>query len=115
MESSLPAPPDGGGRGESSRALRMFVRVLVPGALVVGGVVLAIMGHGRYTSVFADRDSLYSAAGVALWVTAIGVWLLDWLLGMNSSDTDDRAREESARRYFISHGHWPGEGGSGSP
>jgi hypothetical protein len=95
---------------EPSRALLLFMRVGVPVAITAVGVVLVIMGHARYTSVFANRDSLYSALGVGFWLVAACVVLLNWLMRMNAEDAGDRAKEDDARAYFVRNGHWPGEG-----
>lgn len=70
--------------------------------IAVAGVVLIVDGHGRSNSVAA-------AAGVALVVVAITVWLLNWLYRLGVQSADDREREEAARRYFDEHGRWPGE------
>ncbi len=85
------------------------IRLGLPLLITAIGVVLIIMGHGRYTSVFASRDSLLSAVGVGLIVIAMMVALLNWLLRLNMDDVGDRAKEEEARQYFIRTGHWPGE------
>jgi len=95
---------------EPPRALVLFTRVILPGGIAAIGVVLVVMGHGHYTSVFANRDSLYSAVGVGFWLIAACVLLLNWMLRMNAEDAGDRAKEEEARQFFIRTGHWPGEG-----
>lgn len=95
---------------EPPRAVLILMRVVLPVAILLIGVVFVIMGHGRYTSVFANRDSLYSAAGVGFWLIAACVWMLNWLMQMNADDAGDRQKEDDARAYFVSHGHWPGEG-----
>jgi hypothetical protein len=94
---------------EPSRVLLLAVRIGLPTLIAVIGVVLIIMGHGRYTSVFANRDSLLSAVGVGFIIIAMMVALLNWLLRMNADDVGDRAREEQAREYFRRTGHWPSD------
>ena len=95
---------------EGPRVLLIFMRVVLPLAITAIGIVLVVMGHGRYTSVFANRDSLYSAVGVGFWLIAGCIVLLNWLMRMNAEDGLDRAKEERAREYFIRTGHWPDEG-----
>jgi hypothetical protein len=95
---------------EPPRVLLIFMRVVLPIAIFLIGVALVIMGHGHYTSVFANRDSLYSAVGVGFWLIAACVLMLNWLMQMNVEDADDRQKEEDARAYFVRNGHWPGEG-----
>ncbi len=85
------------------------MRLGLPLLIAAIGIVLIIMGHGRYTSVFASRDSLLSAVGVGFIIIAMMVALLNWLLRLNMDDAGDRAKEEEARQYFIRTGHWPGE------
>jgi hypothetical protein len=77
-------------------------RVWLPLAIAVAGVVLIVDGHGRSNSVAA-------AAGVALIVVALTVWLLNWLYRLGIQSAKDRDREEDARRYFDEHGRWPDE------
>jgi hypothetical protein len=94
---------------EPSRALLLAVRIGLPVLITAAGVVLIIMGHGHYTSVFANRDSLLSAVGVGFIIIAMMVALLNWMLRLNADDVVDRAKEEQARDYFRRTGHWPGE------
>jgi hypothetical protein len=96
--------------GEPPRALVIFMRIVLPVAIFLIGVVLVIMGHGHYSSVFANRDSLLSAVGVGFWLIAACLWMLNWMMQMNVDDAGDRQKEDDARAYFVRHGHWPGEG-----
>jgi hypothetical protein len=96
-------------RPEPPRAVLLLARIGLPVLIAVIGVVLIIMGHGQYSSVFANRDSMLSAVGVGFIVIAMMVALLNWLLRMNADDAGDRAKEEEARDYFRRTGHWPGE------
>jgi hypothetical protein len=82
------------------RVLLDITRIWVPLVIAVAGVVLIIDGHGRANSVPA-------AAGVALVVVALIVWLLNWLYRLGVQSAEDREREEAARRYFDEHGRWP--------
>jgi hypothetical protein len=95
--------------GGSPRILLFFIRVVLPVTIFAIGIVLVIMGHGHYTSVFANRDSLLSATGVGMWLVAACIWMLNWLMQMNVQDGADRVKEEDARQYFIVHGRWPDE------
>lgn len=92
------------------RSALIFIRYALPATIFLIGVVLVIMGHGHYTSVFANRDSLYSAVGVGFWLIAACLVMLSWMMRMNVEDADDRQKEEDARQYFVAHGYWPGEG-----
>lgn len=83
-------------------ALLSATRLWLPLVIAVAGIVLIVDGHGRANSVPA-------AAGVALVVVALTVWLLNWLYRLGVQSADDRDREERAREYFDEHGRWPGE------
>jgi hypothetical protein len=85
----------------------LVARVGLPLLIAVAGVVMIIMGHGHYTSVFANRDSLLSAVGVGFLCIAVMVWMLNWMLRMSAESDVDRAKEEDARQYFLRTGHWP--------
>jgi hypothetical protein len=97
-------------RNEPPRAVLILMRVVLPVGIFLIGVVLVIMGHGHYTSVFANRDSLLSAVGVGFWLIAACLWMLNWMMQMNADDAGDRQKEEDARAFFLRNGHWPGEG-----
>lgn len=83
------------------------VRYGLPLLIAAFGVVLCIMGHGQYTSVFANRNSLLSAVGVLFIIISMMVYLFNWLMRLSSESTDDRAKEEEAREYFVRTGKWP--------
>ena len=83
------------------------MRIGLPVLIAAVGVVLIFMGHGHYTSVFANRDSLLSAVGVGFICIAAMVWMLNWMLRMSAESDVDRAKEEDARQYFLRTGHWP--------
>jgi membrane protein YdbS with pleckstrin-like domain len=84
------------------RVLLDITRIWVPLVIAIAGVVLIIDGHARSNSVPA-------AAGVALVVVAVTVWLLNWLYRLGVQSAEDRDREERAREYFDEHGKWPDE------
>jgi len=77
-----------------------FVRVWLPVAILLAGVVIVIVRGG-------DLTSLEGAA--ALWGAGLSVALLNWLHRMGVSGDRSRIREDEARDYFDRHGHWPDE------
>ncbi len=85
------------------------MRLGLPLFIAAIGIVLIVMGHGQYTSVLANRDSLLSAVGVGFIIIAMMVALLNWLLRLNGDDAGDRAKEEAARDHFRRTGRWPDE------
>jgi len=89
------------------RVALVVMRLVVPLLITAVGVVLCILGHGHYTSVFANRDSLLSAMGVGLIIIAVMVVMLNWLMRLAAESGADRDKEDDAREYFVRHGHWP--------
>jgi hypothetical protein len=85
-------------------------RVGVPIALVVAGIVMMVLGHGDYTSLLANRDSLLSGLGMGLELVALSVLLLNWMIRLTMEGDKDAERDEWARDYYARTGHWPGEG-----
>ena len=79
------------------------VRYLLPGAIVLTGLVLTIAG-GSDTVV---------GAGVALVGVGMLVALLNVLMRLGIASSRDREREEQARRFFDRHGRWPSGGERG--
>lgn len=73
------------------------VRYGIPIALVVAGVVIALIVPG--------------ATGLEAWASLTGaafaILLLNVLYRIGVAGDVDRDREESARRYFDEHGRWP--------
>jgi formate hydrogenlyase subunit 3/multisubunit Na+/H+ antiporter MnhD subunit len=78
----------------------------LPIAIALVGVVLIILGHASRSEV-VDRNSVLSAAGVAVIIVAIIVWMLNWMYRLGSSSNQDREDEERAREYFDRTGRWP--------
>ncbi len=105
MASEQPAPE----RSEPSKLLVRAVRYGMPVLIAAAGVALIIMGHGRYTSVFANRDSLLSTVGVLFIIISLMIYLFNWLIRLSAESEGDRVREQEAREHFIRTGHWPGE------
>jgi hypothetical protein len=75
-----------------------IVRVWIPVAILVAGVVLVIVRGG-------DETSIEGAA--ALWGAGLSVALLNWLHRIGVSGESARDREEEARAYLARHGRWP--------
>jgi hypothetical protein len=104
--------------------VRLSIRVGMPLAMTIGGIVLIVLGHGQagnpngnseiaigggspYTSLPAGHHVLLTFAGVGLLGIALIVVMFDWMMRMNTSSGKDRDREEAARDYFTRTGHWP--------
>jgi lysylphosphatidylglycerol synthetase-like protein (DUF2156 family) len=95
-----------------SRRRRLTVttatRVWLPVGIAAAGIVLIVLGHARVSTV-ADGHTVLAAAGVALVIVAMIVWMLNWMFRMSVESNRDREREEAARDYFDRHGRWPDE------
>jgi drug/metabolite transporter (DMT)-like permease len=83
------------------RLLLTATRIGLPLALAVAGIVAIVVEHGK--------DNATSAAGVALIIAAVIVWMINWMFRMSVSSNEERRREEEARDYFGEHGRWPDE------
>jgi hypothetical protein len=86
------------GARDAARPALFAVRYLLPAAIVVTGVVLALAG-GSYTAV---------GAGVVLSGVGMLVALLNVLMRLDLESNREREREEMARQYFDRQGRWPG-------
>jgi hypothetical protein len=76
------------------------VRLWMPVAILLAGVVLVIVRGG-------DETSLEGAA--ALWGAGLSVMLLNWLHRIGVAGDSARDEEDEARAYFARHGRWPDE------
>ncbi len=74
------------------------VRIWIPVAILLAGVILVIVRGG-------DETSIEGAA--ALWGAGLSVALLNWLHRIGVSGDSDRVDEDEARAYFARHGRWP--------
>jgi protein-S-isoprenylcysteine O-methyltransferase Ste14 len=95
-------------RRTPGRLVVAATRVWLPLAIAVAGIVLIVIGHGSYSQL-ANTRSLESAAGVALLIVAVIVWMLNWMYRLSVRSNEDREYEERAREYFDRTGHWPDE------
>jgi protein-S-isoprenylcysteine O-methyltransferase Ste14 len=95
-------------RHTPGRIVLSATRVWLPLAIAIAGVVLIVIGHGSYSQL-ANSRSLESAAGVALLIVALIVWMLNWMYRLSVRSTEDREREERAREYYDRTGRWPDE------
>jgi len=92
----------------SSKAARFLLtatRIWLPILIAVAGVVAIVLGGARTTG----HGATLAAAGVALLIVALIVWMINWMYRMSVESNRDRDREEAAREYFDRHGRWPDE------
>ena len=75
------------------------VRYVVPGAIVLAGVLALILS-----------DSINGLEGFAMGIGVAGsILLLNVLYRVGVSGDVERDREAQARDYLDEHGHWPDE------
>jgi hypothetical protein len=82
------------------RAGMAAVRIGLPVALSLVGVVAIVAGHAR---------TPLAGAGVVLLGIGLMVWMLNWLFRMSVESNRDREREEEAREHYSRTGRWPDE------
>jgi drug/metabolite transporter (DMT)-like permease len=87
--------------------VRSFVRVWLPLAIAVAGVVLIVVGHGSTGT--SGLPATLAGMGVALLIAAAIVWMINWMFRMSVQSNREREEEERAREYFEREGHWPDE------
>lgn len=80
--------------------MKIFVRYVLPLAIIVGGVVAMVL--------VGPDDERYSG-GAAIIGAGLAIALLNFFFRMSAVGEDDRAAEEEAREYFDRHGRWPDE------
>ncbi len=96
------------------RILLVATRVWLPLGIAAAGVVLIVVGHGRSRGSGATSlGNSAAAAGVALLIAAVIVWMLNWMYRMSVQSNRERDQEEAARDYYELHGRWPDEDGDG--
>jgi hypothetical protein len=75
------------------------IRYGIGGLLVLVGIVLLIVNPGGF-----GVDGFAMSVG-----SGLSVLLVNAMYRVSLDSSDDREREEQARRYLAEHGHWPDE------
>jgi len=76
---------------------RLLVRVVLPAATALVGVVLLVVG-----------GDAAQGAGIVLIGVAGLIALANALMRLGVQSERDREREEARREFFAEHGYWPG-------
>lgn len=74
----------------------IFVRYVLPAAVVVGGLIVMALG---------GEADLEGGAGIVS--AGLAVYFLNWLFRIGAAGEREREAEDRARDYFDEHGHWP--------
>jgi hypothetical protein len=77
--------------------LLLIVRYVVPGVLVVAGLVFLVVAR---SDTKAEAWALFTGAGLS-------IFLLNALYRFGVQGDLERDREDAARDYFDEHGRWP--------
>ena len=72
------------------------VRYVLPGAVVIAGIV--VMSLGGETDV---------EGGAGIVGAGLAIFFLNWLFRAGASGERERDAEDAARDYFDAHGRWP--------
>jgi hypothetical protein len=85
-----------GALGPGTQCSMKLVRIWLPAAIGLGGVILIVVG-----------DSVARGAGIVLIGVALLVVLANVLVRLGLQSERDREREQQNRRFFSRHGRWP--------
>ena len=77
-----------------------WLRVWLPAAIVVGGIVVIVATGGSETGV---------EGGAAIIGAGASVWLLNLIFRIGVQGERDRDAEDEARDFYGAHGYWPDE------
>ena len=75
-----------------------WVRVWLPLAIMVGGVVAIVASGGSEAG---------WEGGVAIIAAGASVWLLNVIFRVGVQGERDRDAEDAARDFYAEHGYWP--------
>jgi hypothetical protein len=76
------------------------VRVWLPIAIIVGGIVAIVASGGSLSG---------WEGGVAIIAAGLSVWLLNIIFRVGVQGERERDAEDAARDYYAEHGYWPDE------
>jgi hypothetical protein len=74
----------------------VLVRYVLPGAVVLAGIVVMALG---------SEAELEGGAGIVS--AGIAIFFINWLFRAGATGERQREDEDRARDYFDRHGRWP--------
>ena len=83
----------------SETKLLVFVRYVLPGLIVVGGLIPLLVSD--------SKSATHGSMGII--GAGIAVGLLSLFYRVGASGDQERDAEDDAREYFDRHGRWPDE------
>ncbi len=81
---------------EETTVPMVLLRYVLPGAVIVAGLVVMAFG--------SDTD-LEGGAGILS--AGLAIFFINWLFRTGAAGERQREAEDAARDYFDRHGHWP--------
>jgi hypothetical protein len=74
------------------------LRYVLPGAIVLAGAIIMVLG---------GENNLEGGAGIIS--AGLAVYVISWMYRVSAYGDGAREEEEAARDYLSMHGHWPDE------
>ena len=74
----------------------VLLRYVLPGAVVLGGIVVMALG---------SETELEGGAGIVS--AGLAIFFVNWLFRAGAAGESQRDAEDRAREYFDRHGRWP--------
>jgi hypothetical protein len=94
--SSAVSPDDGDDEAPRHPLLLPMVRYVIPGAVVLAGIVVMALG---------SESDLEGGGGIIS--AGLAIYFMNWLFRTGAAGDREREAEERAREYFDLHGQWP--------
>jgi hypothetical protein len=77
-----------------------LVRIWLPAAIVLGGLIVIVATGGSETGV---------EGGAGIIGAGLSVWLLNVIFRVGVQGERERDAEDEARDFYAAHGYWPDE------
>ena len=81
---------------EARPALMALLRYVLPGAVVLAGIVVMALG---------SESDLEGGGGIVS--AGLAIFFINWLFRTGAAGDRERDEEDRAREYFDRHGRWP--------
>jgi hypothetical protein len=98
MTGAKPSPEHDGSPPGQATALTVGLRYVLPGLVVLGGLIVMAFG---------SEADLEGGAGIVS--AGLAVYAMSWLYRASVDGDRVREEEEAARDYYGAHGRWPDE------
>jgi hypothetical protein len=82
--------------GEEPAGLMVLLRYVLPGIVVVAGIVVMALG---------SESDLEGGGGIIS--AGLAIFFINWLFRTGAAGDEEREAEDRAREYFDLHGRWP--------